>query len=96
MASESVVQNSRFALVEFLDSLPTLPMEGEPCSLLNAANVLLDIYKANLTNDRILIPLLEVLAYLFDMQVLGRLVDTDFRYVEFSSRPLCDQRNHYL
>lgn len=78
MGSESVVQASRLALVERLEVLPT---ESESFSLLHVANAILDVFKAQLANDRIILPLLEVLAFLLDAQVLQRLVGSNFKYV---------------
>lgn len=80
MGSESVVQASRLALVERLDALP---MENEELTLVYVANTLLDVFKANLTNDRIVLPLLEVLAFLLDSQVLQKLVESSFKYVKW-------------
>ncbi|KAK8212148.1 tubulin folding cofactor D C terminal-domain-containing protein [Phyllosticta capitalensis] len=77
MGSESVVQASRVALVEKLESLP---VESEQISLIHFANGLLDVFKANLSNDRTLMPLLDVVAFLFDVQVLQRLVDSNFKW----------------
>ncbi|KAF2188171.1 hypothetical protein K469DRAFT_703633, partial [Zopfia rhizophila CBS 207.26] len=84
MGSESVVQNSRMVLVDTLDALP-LSTSGDDrtneklFTLLDFANCLTDLLKAASTNDRVLIPLLEVLAFLFDMQIMHRLVETPFR-----------------
>ncbi|RMZ72517.1 Tubulin-specific chaperone D [Pyrenophora seminiperda CCB06] len=81
MGSESVVQHSRAALLEFAD---TLPAESDPdvpaFTLADLANCLLSILKGSLDNERILLPLLEVLAFLFDMQVMQRLQNTSFNF----------------
>ncbi|KAE8829742.1 hypothetical protein HRS9139_06366 [Pyrenophora teres f. teres] len=81
MGSESVVQHSRSALVDFAD---TLPEESAPdvqtFTLGDLANCLLSILKSNLDNERILLPLLEVVAFLFDMQVVQRLQQTSFNF----------------
>jgi len=83
MGSESVVQHSRSALLDFAD---TLPEESGPDSgafkLGDFANCLLSILKSNLENERILLPLLEVVAFLFDMQVMQRLQQTSFKYTQ--------------
>jgi hypothetical protein len=48
------------------------------------------LLKSNIENDRVLIPLLETIAFLFDMQVLQRLEGTAFKYVPFyTSSSLC-------
>lgn len=78
MGAESVVQASRLALVERLQALPT---ESKEFSILHVANNLLDVFKAHLTNDRVVLPLLEVLAFLLDAQVLQRLIESSFKYV---------------
>ena len=88
MASESVVQNSRAALLDFIDALPD---EEAPSSqqftLIEFANCIMHLLKQNITNDRVLLPLLEVVAFLFDMQVMQRLISTPFKYVTFPSLP---------
>ncbi|OCK83592.1 hypothetical protein K432DRAFT_440727 [Lepidopterella palustris CBS 459.81] len=95
MGSESVVQNSRMALVDTIDKLPVdvTPNDARHgCSLLDATNILLELIKWNLANDRILIPLLEVIAFLFDAQILQRLVGTSF---SFRSLLSLVQKSHY-
>ncbi|KAK8161036.1 tubulin folding cofactor D C terminal-domain-containing protein [Phyllosticta citrichinensis] len=77
MGSESVVQASRLALVEKMESLP---VEGEQTSLVNVANAILGVFKANLSNDRVIMPLLDVVAFLFDAQVLQRLNGSNFKW----------------
>jgi hypothetical protein len=82
MGSESVAQNARQALLSFLD---TLPVESETAtsqlSQLDIANCMLGLLKANINDDRVLIPLLETIAFLLDMQVMQRLTSTSFKYV---------------
>jgi hypothetical protein len=82
MGSESVVQNSRAALLDTADAWPTESVESDnTCfSLVDFANCLLDLLMANLETERVLLPFLEVIAFLFDMQVLQRLTTTSFRY----------------
>ncbi|KAH7063445.1 tubulin folding cofactor D C terminal-domain-containing protein [Macrophomina phaseolina] len=77
MGSESVVQAARLALVGRLQALPT---ENDDFSLLHVANSLVDVFKVQLTNDRVVLPLLEVLAFLLDMQVLQRLDGSSFKW----------------
>jgi hypothetical protein len=80
MGSESVAQNARQALLSFLD---TLPVDGETAasqlSQLDIANCMLGLLKANINDDRVLVPLLETIAFLFDMQVMQRLTSTSFK-----------------
>lgn len=80
MSSESVVQNARAAISNFVDTLPDgrLP-DADHFSLLDLANEFVDMLRDNLENDRILLPLLEVLAFLFDVQVMQRLQVTPFK-----------------
>jgi hypothetical protein len=89
MGSESVAQNARQALLSFLD---TLPVESETAtsqlSQLDIANCMLGLLKANINDDRVLIPLLETIAFLLDMQVMQRLTSTSFKYVLRSARHL--------
>lgn len=81
MGSESVVQNSRAALLETLDQMPLSAAEdSNSFSLLDVANCLTNLLKNNLSEDRVLLPLLEVIAFLFDMQVFQRLSQTAFKY----------------
>ncbi|KAI8942521.1 hypothetical protein NX059_000585 [Plenodomus lindquistii] len=80
MGSESVLQNARVALLDCIDTLPTTSTDANsPFSLLDLATCLTTLVKANLDNDRVLLPLLEVIAFLFDMQVMQRLQDTAFK-----------------
>ncbi|EMD69994.1 hypothetical protein COCSADRAFT_78095 [Bipolaris sorokiniana ND90Pr] len=80
MGSESVVQNSRMALLDFVDTLPSSSDAGDQYSLLDLATTFLTLLKSHLDNDRILLPLLEVLAFLFDMHVMHRLTTTSFSF----------------
>jgi hypothetical protein len=86
MGSESVVQNSRMALVDAIDQLPvTLSEVNESgCSLLDIMDQLLELLKINIFTERTLIPILEVIAFLFDAQILQRLIGTSFKYVSIS------------
>jgi hypothetical protein len=82
MGSETVAQNARQALLSFLD---TLPVDSETAasqlSQLEIANCMLGILKANINDDRVLVPLLETIAFLLDMQIMQRLVSTSFKSV---------------
>jgi len=86
MGSESVVQNSRMALVDAIDQLPVTLSEANEsgCSLLDIMDQLLELLKINISTERILIPILEVIAFLFDAQILQRLIGTSFKYVSIS------------
>ena len=79
VGSESVVQASRNALLNALDLLPS--EHDSQFSLLTVGNNLSEIFKNNLNNDRVMLPLLEVFAFLLDMQVLQGLVGTSFKCV---------------
>lgn len=78
MGSESVVQNSRMALLSFVDTLPDDDAATQ-YTLVDFANCFLGLLKSNLDNDRILLPLLEVVSFLFDMHVMQRLATTSFK-----------------
>ncbi|KAH7068742.1 tubulin folding cofactor D C terminal-domain-containing protein [Paraphoma chrysanthemicola] len=80
MASESVVQNAREALVQFTNQLSVFDEMGRDFSLADFATRVMDILKANIENDRVLIPLMETLAFLFDMQVMQRLSPSQFPF----------------
>ncbi|CAN9243043.1 unnamed protein product [Alternaria alternata] len=81
MGSESVVQNSRAALLDFVDILPNEDSSDDPrFTLVDFANCFLTLLKENITNDRVLLPLLEVISFLFDMQVMQRLQSTPFNF----------------
>jgi len=69
-----------------VDKLETLPINSGDTSLLAFSNTLLDVFKANLSADRLLLPLLELLAFLLDMQILQRLITTTFKYVSGTKR----------
>jgi hypothetical protein len=80
MGSESVVQNSRLALLSFVDTLPDDDDDAaKQYTLVNLANCFLGLLKTNIDNDRILLPLLEIVAFLFDMHVMQRLISTSFK-----------------
>jgi hypothetical protein len=74
------------ALVDTIDQLPvTLSKANEfECSLLDIMDQLLELLKINISVERILIPILEVIAFLFDAQILQRLIGTSFKYVSIS------------
>ncbi|KAG9202936.1 hypothetical protein G6514_003717 [Epicoccum nigrum] len=78
MASESVVQNCREAVVDFTTALP---LSGKDVfTLVDFATCLVDLLKKELENDRILLPLLEGWAFLFDLQIVHRLIPTSFNF----------------
>lgn len=77
MASESVVQNCREALLDFTATLPLLG--NDEFTLVDFATCLVDLLKKELEDDRVLVPLLECWAFLFDMHVVHRLISTSFK-----------------
>jgi hypothetical protein len=83
MGSESVVQNSRMVLIDAMDRLPVDTSSSgvveSSCSLLEVMDILIDLLKASLSTDRVLIPLLEVIAFLLDAGILQRLASTKFK-----------------
>jgi hypothetical protein len=78
MGSETVVQASRLALYHFLDNL-TIKRDNWKYSLGELGNTLSSILNNNLSEDRVSLPLLEVIAYLLDVQLLQRLSETTFK-----------------
>ncbi|KAF2855578.1 hypothetical protein T440DRAFT_550955 [Plenodomus tracheiphilus IPT5] len=95
MGSESVVQNARVALLDFIDMLPTsstAESSDTPFSLFDFATCLTQLLRSNLENDRVLLPLLEILAFLFDMHILQRLQDTSFNFRTLLS---LTQKSHF-
>jgi hypothetical protein len=82
MGSETVLQNARIALIKFVDALSDDTQEtSERVSLLCFMNCIVDVLRGHLDNDRVLIPVLEAIAFFFDMHVMHRLTPTSFRYV---------------
>ncbi|KAF1994817.1 hypothetical protein P154DRAFT_475433 [Amniculicola lignicola CBS 123094] len=92
MGSESVVQNARAALMDTIDLIPTTSDNEDAFSLLHFADCLVGLMKANLDTDRVLIPLLDVLAFLFDMQVFHRMIPTTFSFRNLLS---LTQKSHF-
>ncbi|KAF1966082.1 hypothetical protein BU23DRAFT_518586 [Bimuria novae-zelandiae CBS 107.79] len=82
MGSESVVQNSRAALLNAIDAWPTTGVDGDAgtFNLLDVVKCLLELLKSNLDTERVLLPVLDIFAFLFDMQVMHRLLETDFNF----------------
>ncbi|KAF3003602.1 hypothetical protein E8E13_007103 [Curvularia kusanoi] len=81
MASESVVQNCRDAVLDFTMALPLTNTTGnETFTLVDFALCLVDLLKKELENDRVLLPLLEGWSFLFDMHIAHRLVPTNFNF----------------
>ncbi|KAF2645263.1 hypothetical protein P280DRAFT_115775 [Massarina eburnea CBS 473.64] len=94
MGSESVVQNSRAALLDAVDAWPTDPTQrdGTQISLLEVSDCLVGLLRKHLDAERVLLPLLDVFAFLFDMQVLQRLVSTAFNFRALLS---LTQKSHF-
>jgi tubulin-specific chaperone D len=74
-ASETIVQNSRAALVVTLEETYAGSLE----KFLALCNVFVNVLRRNLENERLLPPLLDTFAFLFDMGTFSKLVDTDFK-----------------
>jgi len=84
-------------LVDAMDALPVEKSAFEEgsesgCSLLDVMDILMDLLKGSLANDRIVIPLLEIIAFLFDAQIVQRLIGTRFNYRSLLS---LTQKAHY-
>ena len=88
MGTESILQTSRQALVDFSANLP-IDFDGlkNVFSLGLFATLLMEILEDSLTEDRVLIPLLETLGFLLDMQIMQRMASDStlptgpFKYV---------------
>ncbi|CAO2654699.1 Nn.00g114320.m01.CDS01 [Neocucurbitaria sp. VM-36] len=81
MGTESVVQNSRAALLDFMDTLPVESNSNrEEFTSNELVSCMMNLMKQHLAEDRVLLPLLEVIAFLFDMQVIQHLVLTSFNF----------------
>ncbi|CAG8736301.1 24921_t:CDS:10 [Gigaspora margarita] len=74
--NESLVRYSSSTLLDFANKLPitSMPLKDSSLSLLDFANELLNIFHQNEKQDRISIPLLEVLDFLCGMTSLGGIV----------------------
>ncbi|KAF2459218.1 tubulin folding cofactor D C terminal-domain-containing protein [Lineolata rhizophorae] len=79
MGSESVLQASRLALVDLLETMPAEYSHPDDGSILDVANILTELLRDNLGTDRVVLPLLEVIAFLFDAGFLQKLVGTEFK-----------------
>ncbi|KAL5113975.1 hypothetical protein ACEQ8H_008157 [Pleosporales sp. CAS-2024a] len=73
LGSESVSRNARKAFLSFLETLPVDHTAASQMSLADIADCILVLLKDNLNNDRVLLPLLEIIAFLFDMRIMQRL-----------------------
>jgi hypothetical protein len=83
MGSEAVVRASRSALQDYLDSLVidnTIPEVQKP-TLAQVCSSLCDIVRNFLDNDRVLVPVLEVIGFLLDVGIIQRFSDEQFKYV---------------
>jgi hypothetical protein len=84
MGSESILQASRQALIDYAANLPIdFDRLKNGCSLGLFATLLMEILEDSLTEDRLLIPLLETLVFLMDMQIMQKMASNSvpFKYV---------------
>ncbi len=88
--SESLIQSTRPALLDVLETLPLI--ERTSASLLSTGNALLELYKIHISNDRVLIPLLELSGFLLDANLLQCLSQTKFKWRSFLS---LIQKSHF-
>ncbi|KAI9821625.1 MAG: hypothetical protein M1827_002206 [Pycnora praestabilis] len=70
VGSESLLRASRQALVDFADSLPD---SGGACSLTDLSNDLMEVLERSFTSDRVTVPTLEVISFMFETRVFHRL-----------------------
>ncbi|KAE9981599.1 hypothetical protein EG328_011538 [Venturia inaequalis] len=106
LSSESLTQVTRAALYDYLDLLDverdTTDGTDLPPTLLEVCNTFCSLVKSCLgnaadvpkkpDNDRILVPVLEVIAFLLDMQIIQRLSPTQFKYLTLLS---LIQKSHF-
>ena len=71
VGSESLLRASRSALVDYAENLPA-------SELVALCQDLLEVVRQNIANDRLIIPSLEVIAFLFDAGQFQRVNDADF------------------
>ncbi|KAI9878754.1 MAG: hypothetical protein M1830_010607 [Pleopsidium flavum] len=74
VGSESLLRASRLALVDYLGVV------SDDHRILNICNDLTELLRRNLASDRLAIPLLEVLGFLFDAGILQQLDDGSFNF----------------
>ncbi|KAI9759758.1 MAG: hypothetical protein M4579_002143 [Chaenotheca gracillima] len=91
--SESVLRASRQAMVTFAEGLQIDESQGDSMTLLSFCNVLLEVLRRNLSDDRKLVSCMEVIAFLLDARILQKLEGV----VDFKWRTLLAfvQRSHY-
>ncbi len=68
--SESLLKASRSALVDYAEQLP---MD----ELVHLLQDLTEIVRQHITNDRLVVPTLEVLSFLFDAGLFHRIEDSE-------------------
>ena len=78
MGSESVLRAARSAVIDCLSDLPDTGQPGE-LGIFECTSLLTAVLEENLSNDRIVLPLLDFLAFLLDMQIPQRLAASDFK-----------------
>lgn len=72
--SEDLIRVSRAALADFCEcersKVMILPLETDPNNFV--CESLLEVAKRNISNDKVLVPTLEVMSFLFDMSIMQR------------------------
>ncbi|CAG8754985.1 3398_t:CDS:10 [Cetraspora pellucida] len=79
--NESLVRYSSSALLDYANELPVTSPENSSLSLTEFANELLNIFRHNKKQDRITIPLLEVLDLLLESGTLQKINSDFFRHI---------------
>ncbi|KAF2658782.1 hypothetical protein K491DRAFT_766476 [Lophiostoma macrostomum CBS 122681] len=87
MGSESVMRESRNVVAYVLHH----GLE-DPARVLEFVNNLLAIFQSSLNNDKVLLELLEIFAFLFDCNAMDRLISTNFSFRNLLS---CTQKSHF-
>lgn len=79
VGSESLLHASRLALVDYLEVASAKAQAPNLCS------DLVELLGRCLANDRLAIPILEVIGFLFDAGTIDELDDVSFKYVHPSA-----------
>lgn len=86
--SEALVHASRFALVSALRSMPLDDVADDveyPYSIRKFADDFLQVLKERFEVDRVVVPLLEVLIFLLDSDILGKLLNSTYKYKSYAT-----------
>ncbi|CAG8486755.1 6341_t:CDS:2 [Paraglomus brasilianum] len=80
--TESLVRYSSATLIKYASSLPPFATDTSSISLLDFANALLEVFRVYGKQDRVVVPLLEVIDLLFEAGALQKGIDCGFDFQE--------------